>query len=64
VANMLNLDNLNVFEREMTVTDARSFIDGASEQEDIVTGWFDEAQGPVATRENRETYLVIKITRD
>ena len=59
----LDLDNANVHEHELTVENARHFIDNDGVVDDEVTSWFDEAQGDVHSGKEKEIYLVIKITK-
>ena len=62
MSNVLNLNNDNVFERDMTLEEARKFIDSDLESDQMVTDWFDEVQGYVM-QHGGKAYLVIEISQ-
>lgn len=56
----LNLDDRNVFKTEMTMKQARDFLDSFETMPDDVVNVFDEAQGFVHSDEG-EAWIVIKV---
>lgn len=58
MASKLNLEDDNVFCRELTVAEARDVDDLVEEK---ITEWLDEAQAKVFTAERPDSYLVIRI---
>lgn len=59
----IDLNAANVMEHELTVEEARDFVDGIPDLVERVVEWFDAAQGPVFSSERPAVYLVIKIAK-
>lgn len=62
----LDLGNANVFEEALTVDEIRNSEETDESSQafwEKITGWLDNAQGPVFTGEQKVAYLVIEITK-
>lgn len=62
----LDLGNANVFEEVLTVDEIRNSEETDESSQafwEKITGWLDNAQGPVFAGEQKVAYLVIEITK-